>query len=479
MNQACREQAELMIADLQGELLPLERTRLEAHLANCGRCTALQGQLRHGLEAARHWSPEVDPEHLDRLVDRLTPYVGAYSARPRWVLGLSLAGAVAAAALFAFVRLELAATEAPLIAPRERSAGELSTSRPTPHIRMIKSGDWAGQVQLADANTVRVTMSRGFAVFDFEGGEGRAMRVEAPGVDVDVVGTRFFVEVNGARTKVGVGRGKVKVHTVRATDLVVAGDARTYAASGEAIQGGPPAEASRHLEDPFFAAALSEPAPPVEVAAAPPPDPAARAAAAPPAVSAVTDPPAASAVTDPPAASAVTAPPAASAVTDPPAASAVTAPPAVSAVTAPPAVRRLFVRAESLARRGRARSALAVYRSIAESQDSAGAPYAAIARYEMARIYAGPLARDATARALFTELTKSSNTEVAHQARLARCELDLTRAPCRSAACLRSIIEEGPAVAAAEAGQLLSRWHLEELACPASRDPPSPSDRAK
>lgn len=423
MNQACREQAELMIADLQGELLPLERTRLEAHLANCGRCTALQDQLRQGLEAVRHWSPEIDPEHLDRLVDRLTPYVGAHSARPRWVLGLGFAGAVAAAALFAFVSLSPVATEAPIPAPREGSAAELTTSRPTPHIRMIKSGDWAGQVQLADANTVRVTMSRGFAVFDFEGGEGRAMRVEAPGVDVDVVGTRFFVEVAGARTKVGVARGKVKVHTARATDLVVAGDARTYAASGEAIEGGPPAEASRHFEDPFFADAPREPAPPIEVAAAPPPEP------------------------------------------------------AVSAHTAPPAVRRLFVRAESLARRGRARSALAVYRSIAESRDPAGAPYAAIARYEMARIYAGPLEREATARALFTELARSGNTEVAHQARLARCELDLTKAPCRSAACLRSIIAEGPALAAAEAGQLLSRWHLEELACPAPRDPPA--DRAK
>jgi hypothetical protein len=78
-------------------------------------------------------------------------------------------------------------------------------------------------------------------------------------------------------------------------------------------------------------------------------------------------------------------------------------------------------------------------------------------RFERARILVKQGKRE-FARAEFGRLTQVEAKEVAHQARMSLCELELADDPCTAAACLRSIDSR-------ESNQLLARWRLGELEC--------------
>ena len=66
---ACRQAIELMTEYLEGALAEGDRTRLEAHLADCPHCTEYLAQLRDVVGAAGRVEPDDLPdETVDELV---------------------------------------------------------------------------------------------------------------------------------------------------------------------------------------------------------------------------------------------------------------------------------------------------------------------------------------------------------------------------------------------------------------------------
>jgi hypothetical protein len=161
MSHACEEQRQLLMAYVQEELQPLERARLESHLENCKRCNALKLQITSSLSAAKAWAPEVDPEHFEHLVRRLSPYLEQRQERSRIGFSLLLAGAVAAALLLV-VSIRLGTLSPARDRDTSSATDRVVAAQPTPHIRMVTSMDWDGKVSAIDAQTSRITMTRGF-----------------------------------------------------------------------------------------------------------------------------------------------------------------------------------------------------------------------------------------------------------------------------------------------------------------------------
>ena len=65
----CRDAVALMTAYLEGKLGDRDRTRLEAHLADCPHCSEYLAQLRVTIDALGHVEiDELSDEALDDLV---------------------------------------------------------------------------------------------------------------------------------------------------------------------------------------------------------------------------------------------------------------------------------------------------------------------------------------------------------------------------------------------------------------------------
>jgi anti-sigma factor RsiW len=65
----CKELVELVTAYLEDAMQPAERTRLEAHLAECDGCTTYVEQMRQTIAATAALGPElIPPEGLERLI---------------------------------------------------------------------------------------------------------------------------------------------------------------------------------------------------------------------------------------------------------------------------------------------------------------------------------------------------------------------------------------------------------------------------
>ncbi len=66
----CRRAVELMSDYLEGALSDRDRTRLEAHLAQCPHCSEYLAQLRATIDALGSASPEnLSDDAVDELVD--------------------------------------------------------------------------------------------------------------------------------------------------------------------------------------------------------------------------------------------------------------------------------------------------------------------------------------------------------------------------------------------------------------------------
>ena len=66
----CRDAVALMTSYLDGELDSRDRTRLEAHLAECPHCSEYLAQLRVTVDALGHVGPDDLPEEtVDELVE--------------------------------------------------------------------------------------------------------------------------------------------------------------------------------------------------------------------------------------------------------------------------------------------------------------------------------------------------------------------------------------------------------------------------
>jgi hypothetical protein len=439
MTHPCEEQRALLIAYLKDELAPLEKTRLDSHLGHCRRCVQVKDELARAFGATSAWTPEIAEEHLDGLVERLSPYIleAERARQPRpFALAFAAAAGLAVAMLFVFVvlprmmttvqenRQAIAKTEpAPIAEPEKTSAAVLAV-RPTPHIKLVASASWDGRVEALDDVRSEITMKHGFAVIEFEGGQGRHLMVHAPGVDVEVVGTRFFVDVapDGGSSVVGVKKGRVRAVTKTRQDEIDAGDARAYAPDGELSKAAYAPRATEYLEDTSFGTTATEPEPEpqakVEVKDEPKPHPVPKHRSR---------------------------------------TQKLHPPPGSGVATA------ILARAEDFARMDETDAALGLYQELIDTTDPKLVPYRPLARYETARIFGFVRDDRPRAEAILRDLAKNAGGEVATEAAFALCELDLSAAPCRARACLRRL--SGRAATRAEARALLEHWGLEALTC--------------
>jgi predicted negative regulator of RcsB-dependent stress response len=462
MKTACFKIREHLLDYHFGELEGLEAQRVVLHLENCPDCRAVLNRLDGAFSAAVEWSPEPKPGEIDRLVERLTPYLQPEEEETRessgWMfgVGLALAAGLALFMVYATWSPERAKFEATSIAETKHEQTlpviEVERIAPTEHLRVVASKDWNGEVRRSTPKVTRVSMDSGFAVMAFEGGKGRKLIVETPDVEVEVVGTRFYVDARpGLPTTIGVVDGKVAVKAEKGRELLAAGTERAYGKNGkkEKVQ---LARSNPYHSDSFLLEKAAKPAERMIAKKEP----------------AFEKRPSRSSKLlprkEPPRkyenAGRFLAP---HAPDEPPAkVEQAKEEPKVEAPPPPPPpndfdAARLLNEAERLVKEKQYDAAIALLEQALDTEDAQLDPFRPMLRYERARILLKQGKRE-FARAEFGRLTQSNEKEVAHQAKMSLCELELADDPCTAAACLRSIDSR-------ESSQLLARWRLEELDC--------------
>ena len=222
----CKQATWVSLATLSGHAAEPQRLELEEHLAGCARCA----EQHSGALALVRGIAAVKPEELSQntrdavrqaLITR-APTVRRPPARVPWahrlVLGLVLAGAATAGIMFAVRPF----WERPY---QVISGDVIATSNATP---IGPGGDrvvaftsvLGGDVRLADAHVrlagaTEITWHESLRRLDLRGGRvlvdvehkpGGHFQVRTPRFTVEVLGTRFAVDMDGVRTLRGVVR---------------------------------------------------------------------------------------------------------------------------------------------------------------------------------------------------------------------------------------------------------------------------------
>jgi ferric-dicitrate binding protein FerR (iron transport regulator) len=218
----CARAARVSLASVGGHATEAERLELEAHLAVCGRCSAEHAELgvvralraaeSDGLSAAAR-------ERVRRAALAGTARAPLAARRRFWPLGVGATLALAGAAAFFLVARP--ADEARVI------SGDVTIVPALPAPALPAGGAFVlrsargGEVRLGDAATSlgkgtalvwrraarSVELGAGSVTIDVEHRAGQHFQVRTPRFLVEVVGTRFTVDLGGVRTE----RGAVRV----------------------------------------------------------------------------------------------------------------------------------------------------------------------------------------------------------------------------------------------------------------------------
>ena len=452
MTVTCNEHRSRMFEYVRGDLVALEKTRLEAHLENCGPCAGVRDSIRRGVDSAATWTPEIDPEHFERLTHRLAPYMQEARAKRRsgFVAGFAVAAACAVA-LIVFAISEQP-PQPPKAAPSmiathvkpepkpasvsQKSLGvvDVQRVRVAPGVRAVASQSWDGVAKKTDRGRLELRMSEGFAVLDMTRVEG----IEGGNVDLVVAALRarasgrVFVEVSPQRlVTIGVISGRASVDALDGTLAIEPGARRTFDLEGRLA-----APVTKVLSGAFEGDAFLSTREPQKTV----------------------QPPARVEVEQP-------------------------APIARkirkkrrgtrrARARARPELRpteagalELIAEAENLALRGRAADAIAKYEAVLDDQRRSLRPYRPLIRYEIARIRAFQLGQVQRARAELTRLARAPG-EVGTQSAFALCELEVEEDPCGASQCLRALGTRRGGSVQREALELVDRWGLEKNSCP-------------
>lgn len=451
---SCAEIRGQLVAYRKHELSLLQTTKVEQHLARCPSCSRLHHQLSLGFEAAAR-PPEVDREHLVRMIARLGPYLESAQPEPRpltWGLGGAMATLAAALLAFglwsssgpvvnapdfqgaSFERATPHLTQTRLAPPARKvewleraAARSLARSRPLPGLEMVASREWNGRIEGASGPEPRIVMDAGFAAFDHRGELGEIVRVQVAELEVALERAKVFVvkEPTGLTT-IGLLSGRATVMVEGRAEVLAEGEQRSY---------GPGAATSGALRLP---SALST------AAVFPAADEVALAVAESNAPQAPEVRPA----TPEPNAMAEAAPRSTEAAVEPDTEDA----PAELSFTEQLAL------AEREARQGHHAQARARYEGLLGLAKAEQRP---LVEYELARLLGDDPGTGSQARAVFSRLAQGEG-EVAIQAGFALCQLELAARPCEAAACLNRMMTDldRPVEVRAEAARLKNRWHL-------------------
>src|SRR5262245_584180 len=217
MAMSCGEASRVSTASAGGHATEAERLELEAHLATCARCSEEHALLLIAARALRTAPPETlsapARERVRRAALAQRAHAPAVVRRLRW----PLAGGVA---------LAMAAGVAIWIGTRAGSEFSILQGDVTVGAGPAASGDdpgrgavafhsgRGGEVKLADASTALapatdivwrherriVELRAGTLTVDVVHRPGQHFEVRTPGFIVEVVGTKFTVDMQGVKT---------------------------------------------------------------------------------------------------------------------------------------------------------------------------------------------------------------------------------------------------------------------------------------
>jgi ferric-dicitrate binding protein FerR (iron transport regulator) len=283
MAMSCGQTGRLSAASAGGHASEAERLELEAHLATCGRCSAEHAIVLSTTRALRAAEvPTLSPAARQRVWHAALSrraHAPTVARRFGWSFAVGSAFAVAAGlaiwlgvrapADFAVVQGDVTVTQDDVaVTQGAATAGGDAAARA---VTFRTRGGGGGVVRLADASTGMspdtemvwrnerriVELREGTLTVDVEHRPGQHFEVRTPRFTVEVVGTKFTVDVRGVRTE----RGKVRLLKPDGSEIAYlsAGFAWTAPGDAAAAQAGepppPPAEEPAPPHEPPPAAA--------------------------------------------------------------------------------------------------------------------------------------------------------------------------------------------------------------------------------
>lgn len=187
-----------LLAYQRGDLEPLRKRRLEAHLQRCAKCARLNHRLGTALASARAQLLHPSAVEVEQLVHRVRPYLAPRNDRFPQVVGAAVA--VAAAAMAAITM----------------QGPELRRFSPQPGVRVVAQGDLAWpkgrQGGLLESGWLVVDSTRGGIVW------AGPVRLKPSGR-----GARFWVEREGKQLSFGVERGTIQVRAFGSVETMESG----------------------------------------------------------------------------------------------------------------------------------------------------------------------------------------------------------------------------------------------------------------
>jgi hypothetical protein len=187
---------------------------------SCASCTAIARRL-DTVRSAMTLDDDLDDIKRARIWNQLEDRISDAAAARRSRRGIAIGGAAAAAvAAIAVVSLwphrdELHTLTVPV--------DTIVASRLGPYTSASIVGPAELELLAGAGGTTAVHLYRGTLLAEFEGGAGRALRIETGAALIEVVGTLFAVEARGSTTCTSVVRGRVRVTTAADVVYVTAG----------------------------------------------------------------------------------------------------------------------------------------------------------------------------------------------------------------------------------------------------------------
>lgn len=222
----CEEVQSSLQSYLSGEISPLNRSRIEAHLENCPDC-ALAARMIESVGRAVGSPPPLSRAKKAQLLAGI--HLRLESPAPRWSFRLRVALPAMATVAAALGIYMIVSIDAPDPAPQDTLArGEDAPPPPRVEVQPPASGYVeqlvGGATVYAEAvsdlraehvdGTNIIEFSRGRLLVNYDRAVAeRELEVRVPGLRVQVVGTVFLVDATPEATEVAVRRGLVRVLT--------------------------------------------------------------------------------------------------------------------------------------------------------------------------------------------------------------------------------------------------------------------------
>jgi ferric-dicitrate binding protein FerR (iron transport regulator) len=224
MAMSCGQAGKLSVASAGGHTTPAQRLELEAHLATCARCSAEHALVLATTRSLRAAQPDaLSTAARDRVLRASMArraHAPVTARRFGWPFGAGAVLAMAAAAAI-WIGVRRPSEISVVAGDVTMAAGPGATGREAAGGAVTLRSGRGGEVRLADASTALapateivwhherrvVELREGSLTVDVAHHPGQHFEVRTPRFIVEVVGTRFSVDLAGVRTE----RGTVRV----------------------------------------------------------------------------------------------------------------------------------------------------------------------------------------------------------------------------------------------------------------------------